>query len=204
MERSPPLPDRPASPAIVAVSAGALWLKKRHAHPSNYGRRVRPRTQFITLHCTDGHEGPQKDGDVAAMFAGILAKPRSCTYVVDTDSVTECVPPNLTAWHCGHTGNARSEGIELCGRANQTREQWFDALSLPMLNIAARLVAERCKVHSIPIRFVDSELLREGLRGITTHAEVSRAWGESRHTDPGPNFPMQEFIAAALAANAPS
>jgi hypothetical protein len=172
------------------------------AHAANYKRQVRPITQAIVIHATDGHEGPRKAEDVAAMFA---RKPepkreRSCTFVVDTDSIVQCVPPDLRAYHCGSTGNVRCEGVELCGFARQTREEWLDALSLPMLCLAARLVAERCRARDLPVEFVDRVGLRAGRRGITTHLEVSHAWQESRHTDPGPHFPLAEFIAAVKAA----
>jgi N-acetyl-anhydromuramyl-L-alanine amidase AmpD len=193
-------PARPSPPAIVAVPAGSVLVKLRTAHPSNYSRRLRPRTQAIALHATDGHEGTRKDDDVAAMFAGPLAKPRSCTWVVDADSITRCVPPVMTAWHCGHTGNARCEGVELCGLAKQSRAEWFDEMSLRTLCIAARLVAMRCTEYEIDPVFVNAEQLRNGYRGITTHAEISLAWHESDHDDPGPHFPMDEFIAAVRAA----
>lgn len=157
-------------------------------------------TQGVVLHATDGHEGPHKAEDVAAMFAGLLAKPRSCTFVADTDSVVQCVPPQLTAYHCGHTGNARFEGVELCGFAKQTRAEWLDALSLPMLNRAARLVASRCAALSIEPVFIDRAMIRAGHRGITTHAEIGYAFGESKHTDPGPHFPLRDFLDAVRAA----
>lgn len=161
------------------------------------------RTQLIVVHATDGHEGTRKDDDVAAMFGSILVRPRSAHFVVDADSVTQCVPPTMTAWHCGTTGNARGEGIELCGRAKQSRAEWFDELSLRTLNIAARLIATRCVATGVPAVFVDSELIKDGYRGITTHAEVTKAWGESKHTDPGPHFPMHELVRAVVQALAP-
>lgn len=196
--QTPSSPHSPAPPVIVA--APKLFIKRRDAHPSNYSRqKVRTRTQAIVLHATDGHEGLSKAEDVSAMFARPLSEPRSCTFVVDTDSVVQCVPVQLVAWHCGHTGNATTEGVELCGLAKQSREDWLDELSLPMLCLAARLVAERCAMYGIPPVFVDAFGLRNRYRGITTHAEVSKAWNESNHTDPGKYFPLAEFIAAVAA-----
>jgi N-acetylmuramoyl-L-alanine amidase len=190
-----------ATPAtIVAVPASSYFARRIDAHPTNYRKRTRELTQAIVLHATDGHEGPDKAEDVARMFAGVLAKPRSCHFVADSDSLVQCVPAMLTAWHCGHTGNMRCEGLELCGFARQTPAEWLDALSLPMLNLAARHVAERCRALSIAPVFVDRAGLRQGLRGITTHAEVSLAWQESTHTDPGRGFPLRAFIDAVRAA----
>lgn len=153
--------------------------------------------EFVVIHCTDGHRGIHKDDDVAAMFARAdLRKRRSCHYVVDSDSVTQCVSDLDVAWHCGRNGNARSIGIELCGRARQTRAQWLDELGLPMLGLAAQLTAELCARHGLPPKLVDAAELRAGLRGITTHAEVTDAWRQTRHTDPGPGFPLSDFVDA--------
>lgn len=196
---SPP-PKLPAEIPPLIVAASGIQVRRKPAHARNYGHIERvPR--FIVVHCTDGHEGPTKDGDVAAMFAdpNLLTR-RSAHYVVDTDSVTQCVDDKLEAWHCGRTGNHRGIGIELCGRADQSYGQWHDSLSLPMLSIAARLIAELCKRYSIPAVYLTSPDLRADRAGITTHASVSLAWGESSHTDPGPGFPMVKLVNAVRTA----
>jgi N-acetyl-anhydromuramyl-L-alanine amidase AmpD len=201
MTREQQPPPRPAPlptplPRIAASSA-PLVVKFRPASHKNYSQSARPAPRLIVLHCTDGCEGACKDDDVAAMFADDNLQPRrSAHYVVDSDSVTRCVPDTFAAWHCGRTGNARSIGIELCGRAAQSRAEWLDALSLPMLCRCARLLAVLTERHKIPVRFVSSAGLIAGDSGITTHACVSAAWGESTHTDPGPGFPLSELLAA--------
>jgi len=195
--RPPQLPE--VIPPLI-VAAPSVQIKRKPASPKNHGHLERV-PKLIIVHCTDGHEGPTKDGDVAAMFADPDLKPRrSAHYVIDTDSVTQCVPDNLEAWHCGRTGNQRGIGIELCGRANQSYDQWHDALSLPMLSIAARLIAELCTRHNIPAVHLASPDLMANRGGITTHASVSIAWGESSHTDPGPGFPMVKLVAAVRTA----
>lgn len=182
------------------MPTGKIFIRQVAAYAANYSKRTRTATQCIVIHATDGHEGPSKAEDVGAMIAGPLAKPRSPHAAVDSNSVVQCVPWQLTAYHCGHTGNSLTEGIEICGFAKQTRAEWLDALSLPTLAIAARLVAMRCAANSIGPVFVDRTLIRSGHRGITTHAEISHAWGESNHTDPGPAFPLAEFMEAVRAA----
>lgn len=192
-----PLPTE-IPPLIVA--APAITIHRKPAHPRNYAHIERvPR--LIVVHCTDGHEGPAKDGDVAAMFQDPELKPRrSAHYIVDTDSVTQCVDDRLEAWHCGRTGNHRGIGVELCGRSDQSYDQWHDSNSLPMLSIAARLIAELCRRHTIPAAYLTSPDLRADRTGITTHASVSLAFGESSHTDPGPAFPMVKLINAVRSA----
>ena len=196
MKQPPPPPDEP----VIVAASGPLIIKHRPASAANYAR-TRQSPRRIVLHCTDGHEGVRKDDDVAALFAKPDLHPRrSAHYVVDTDSVTMCVPEAFVAWHCGRSGNSESIGIELCGRAAQTRAEWLDAMSLPMLNLAARLVAEICVRRAIPCRVVNAQGLVAGASGITTHEYVRDAWHETRHYDPGPHFPLAAFVRAAAAA----
>jgi len=195
-----PPPEHTGEPAIIAAPA-PLRIKSRPAHPDNYSRATREPT-LIVIHCTDGCEGLRKDDDEAAAIAvpGPLGRRVSFHYAVDADSCTRCVPDMLTAWHAGHTGNARGIGIELCGRANQTRAQWLDELSLPTLCIAARLVADLCREYHIPPVLVDVPGLVLGHRGITTHSMCGAAWHESDHYDPGPHFPLGDFVQAVVRA----
>jgi len=188
----------PGEPRIVAVAE--YKLRHQPASLRNYSRLVR-RPTHIVLHCTDGCEGTTKDTDVATMFQDPhLAKKRSCGYVVDTDSATCCVADHHIAYHCGVQGNMRGIGIELCGRAAQTRAEWLDALSLPMLCIAARLVADKCLEWNIEPRICTASGLVSGERGITTHAWVSEAWKETNHYDPGLHFPLVSFVRAVAEA----
>lgn len=194
----PPLPPRIPDDGIVA-SPHPLMIKRRPAHPTNYSPHPRLSPRFIVLHATDGHEGFAKDDDCAAMFAAPFVppqKPRSSHYVVDTDSVTRCVPDLMTAWHAGHTGNLYGIGIELCGRASQTRAEWLDELSLPMLRVAARLVSDLCREYQIPPQVANDRDLVAAKGGITTHSFVSMAWCESTHHDPGVGFPLGSFVMA--------
>lgn len=192
----------PPEPVLRAAPA-PLTIRERPAHPRNYSRVRRLPTQIrlIVLHCTDGHEGVTKDDDVAAMFAqGDLEPRRSCHYVVDANSVTRCVPDLLTAWHAKPKGNRVGIGIEVCGRAKQSRAEWLDALSLPTLQLAARLTADLCRMYKLPAQVVNPQGLRLERSGITTHAFISQAWKESNHTDPGVGFPLGKFVDAVAAA----
>jgi N-acetyl-anhydromuramyl-L-alanine amidase AmpD len=198
---------KPASvpPAIVA-SPKPLALTQVPAHRQNYSRTVRTPT-LIVLHCTDGCEGGgATDTNVAAMFARPFPpgqKKRSAHYVVDADSCTACVPDLCMAWHCGHHGNAVGLGIELCGKASQTRREWLDGPSLATLNTAARLCADLCDLYQIPPALTNTRDLLAGKGGITTHSFVSEAWHESDHWDPGPGFPLGAFVVAVRAAVLP-
>lgn len=193
--------QQPQPPTIIAVPAlppiklvEARWFR---------GGPRRKRPIWIVLHATDGWEGLRKAEDGAHELANIPvgAKKRSVTWIVDTNSIVQCVPVGCEAFHAGRNANMFGEGIELCGRASQTREQWFDAMSLPMLQLAARLVRVRADALGIPLRYLKGPELRANIPGITTHMEITRAFpADTAHTDPGAGFPLDEFLAAVQAA----
>lgn len=208
-ERQQPPPVPPDAVRIVPV-AKPLVPRIRIAHARNFSAAVRPYSRNVVLHTVECRPSTHADDDVAAMFADANLKTpegqkivrRSAHYVVDADSATCCVPEALTAWHCGKHGNAIGIGVEIAARAAQTRAEWLSGDSLRTLCVAARLVADICKRNRIPVQNVTSAGLRAGTPGITTHYAVGGAWGETSHTDPGPSFPLGDFIAAVVLAMA--
>lgn len=195
----PIVPQQLPKPLIVATRPlPFIDNTRRAAHFSMLSRHI---TQGVAIHATCGAETKHSAEDCQRMFADAHLKPaRSAHYVVDADSICLCVPEPQIAWHCGHRGNQSFIGVELCGLASQTRGQWLDALSLPMLQHAAALVADVCKRNAVPLVTLQATDIRAGLKGITTHNEIRKAWSETDHTDPGAHFPMDEFLAAVKAA----
>ena len=194
-------PQNPTEKPLIVAVPGPLIIKQLPAALSNYSRVVRTPLNLV-LHATDGHEGVTQDTDGATEISKPLPKghEKSFHYIVDGDSVTQCVEDQYVAWHASRRGNAVGIGIEMCGRATQTREQWLDPISLATIQITARLCADLCAKHSIPAVLVEADGLLQEKKGITTHNFVSKAFKQSDHYDPGPNFPLDEFIAAVKAA----
>lgn len=90
---------------------------------------------------------------------------------IDWDSITETVPLNERAWHCGSTANSKFIGIELCepkghdiNKFNEVwkRATWYFAYIF---------------VNTLKIKKVTKD-------NLMSHAEVSAKWGETTHTDP--------------------
>lgn len=163
-----------------------------------YRPERRSDVRWIVLHATHGAEGL---GRAAATCRTLRERRVSAHYVLDTQAVIQCVPEDAEAWHAGRNANMRGIGIELCGSASQTREQWLDAQSLPMLENAARLIADICRRHTLPAALLTAPDLLAGRYGITTHAHVTAAFpSDTTHWDPGLGFPLREVIAAALHA----
>lgn len=158
------------------------------------------RLDVIVIHDMEWTETDQTAEACAAYFAKPTTK-ASAHYLVDRNSIVQCVPLADVAW-AAPGNNHNGIQIEFAGYARQTAQEWADAYSTGMLDLGAGLVAALCKRHGIPIKFLDAAALKRGERGITTHAEVSKAWKKSNHTDPGANFPMQRFLADVLAETA--
>ena len=155
------------------------------------GRRI----DWIVLH---DMEAPEKGGTAescAAYFAsGSGGRKASAHYACDSDSVVQCVRDQDVAY--GAPGaNARGLHIEHAGYASQGRDGWADAYSTAMLrDQSAVLCAALCARYGIPARFVDAAGLKRGDKGITTHAECSKAFKPGGHTDPGPDFPLPTYL----------
>lgn len=62
-----------------------------------------------------------------------------------------------------------------------------------MLDRAARLTAELCLAYDVPVVYRNAAALRAGRHGITTHRQVSLAWAETSHWDPGA-WPRRAFM----------
>ena len=98
-----------------------------------------------------------------------------------------------TAW-AAPGGNADGLHYEFFGRAGQTAAQWADGPSQAALRVAAPQFADWSLRHKIPLRWLTRGQLKAGLKGLTTHADISVVYRRSSHTDPGVHFPKAEFL----------
>jgi ketosteroid isomerase-like protein len=141
-------------------------------------------------------EMPEK-GDTAescAQFFHRGGSEASAHYCIDNDSVVNCVHDMDIAW-AAPGANRNGLHFEHAGYARQTAEDWSDAYSQQMMSVSAALVADKCKEFNVPMAFVSGNELRKGYRGITTHYQITLAFATvGGHTDPGPNFPMAQYI----------
>lgn len=106
-------------------------------------------------------------------------------------------PLNKTGWH-----------VCMPGVAAQTRDQWLDDLSRNHIRGVARFIVDKSTgIDNLPMVRIDFHGLLAGDRGYCGHADVSQAWHQTDHTDPGPSFPwdvLADDIAALVhAAPAP-
>jgi hypothetical protein len=159
----------------------------------------RSQTQCVVIHATDNTASDEAE----ASYAETRPDHTSAHFYSDEDSVIQALDTSHVAYGCYPIGNSRSVQFEISGRSNE--------LTDASLRRAAPVVARVCQEYGIPIRKVTPTELAGGAKGICGHLDVTRAWGEGDHTDPGAYFPWSTFIAyvqhaanpAAAAANMP-
>lgn len=167
----------------------SLYLEAKNYTKVDRSKQIR----HIVIHSAEIKETLTAAEALAKWCAGPNAAKSSWHFAVDADSITQSVKEEFIAWHAPGA-NKTGIGIELAGYARQTEEEWRDEFSWQTLQRAARLVSYLCRRWNIPQQFVDAAGLRYGVGGITTHAEVSKAFKKSTHTDPGKGFPMEDFL----------
>ena len=188
---------RGASGSILASCGGTFpepgrgvaypFVESPNKTPTS-GREI----DVVVVHTMEIAERP----DAAAICVRWFATPASqvsAHFCVDAARVIQCVREKDVAWHA-RGGNAASVGVELAGFARQTAKEWDDSYSTAVLNRASAVVADVCGRRRIPVRWLSPDDLVAGRRGITGHAEVSKAYRKSDHWDPGPGFPVQSFL----------
>lgn len=167
---------------------GIPFVAARWFTPTN-GRAI----DLVVIHDMEAPELATTAEAVSRYFA-TTTKRVSAHYNVDSDSAVQCVDEADVAYHAPGA-NHDGIGIEHAGYARQSAAEWADPYSRAMLReVSAPLVADICRRRNLPPVFVGVAGLRAGARGVTTHAAVSLAFGRTSHTDPGPNFPMGEYL----------
>ncbi|WP_428639703.1 N-acetylmuramoyl-L-alanine amidase [Schaalia sp.] len=160
------------------------------------GRLGRPR--LVVLHST---ETPTNTARAVAKNFQDPAARASAHWVVGTDGVFTCVGESDTAWAAP---GANHDGIQIEQAGYAYRTDWTSADGAQVVAQTARLVAQICTRWGIPVRHLTDAELANGHPGIVTHAQISRVYRQSDHTDPGPTYPMATLLAQASGAPATS
>lgn len=150
------------------------------------GRRNLSQIRNVVIHCTEGPTALS-----AALWFENPASSGSANLVVDDNHCFRTLDDGMIPWAAPPLNTAGLH-IELAGFASWTRSEW--KLHDRTLRRAAYKTALRCKAYGIPVKFVTAKGLWLRKKGITTHAEVTKAFRKSDHTDPGKNFPMDLFL----------
>ena len=161
----------------------------------NFTRGRARNVRVVVIHTVEAPERGTIAEDVARNWFATPAARSSAHYIVDSDSIVRCVDEANTAW-AAPGANADGIQIEHAGYAAQNPGQWGDDYSRAMLELSARLTADLCRRYAIPAVHLTPSQLAAGARGIIGHIDATNAYGpRGGHTDPGPSFPWDAYIA---------
>jgi N-acetylmuramoyl-L-alanine amidase len=169
------------------------------ARYSSFARGDNANPTRVVIHATSPNVGYPRASAAGlalgtARYFASAAAGGSAHYIVDVAGEQHCVPDDTIAYHA--PPNGRSIGIEICAESFYSRTQWLSPQVWPAVVRAASRTAELCARFRIPAVRVGPAQLRAGARGVTGHIDISNAFGQTSHTDPGPSFPWNEFMAA--------
>lgn len=152
------------------------------------GRRDPAKCQLAVVHT---YECPRGD-DLVNRAAYQEGAGSSYTVLIGTARTLRANDDNYIPWAAMPTGNRVGLHVSFLAYAADPRALWLH--HMVQLNKGADVVADWCRRYGIPPVKLTASQVRAGQRGICGHAEVSGAWRETDHTDPGPNFPWDVFI----------
>lgn len=165
-------------------------------HPDRIGSPKTLPNRLLVIHTSEGSEGAssaenlcvflQQPGDRISDSGRRYGS--SYHYLIDTDRVLPAVTDNLWAFHAAGANNF-SIGICIPGTAYQSRAQWLDATSRAYIHRCAEVMLDESVRHGIPLTRLSVAQVQAGQWGYCGHYDISRAYHQSDHTDPGTNFP---------------
>lgn len=175
------------------------------AHSS--GNANKPINRLV-IHCTAGSDAKGSTG-TAAYFRDPDAK-GSAHYITDANLTLQSAFDSVVCWHA--PPNPHSLGIEMCcSLANDGLGHWALTNHVAMMRRTAKLTAQLALAYNVPVVKLSVAEVAAGKRGICGHWDVSRAFGQSSHTDPEKYFPwgtfmtmVREEVAAIVAGGNPA
>lgn len=137
------------------------------------------------------HDEEAADARSAAAWFQNPASGGSAHLCVDDKTCYRTLPNDAVAW--GAPGaNEHGFHIEQAGFARWSTVIW--RRHYKTLQRAAFKTAVHLHLFKLPPVFLTAADLKAGRKGVTTHAECTKAFGGD-HTDPGPGWPRPLFMA---------
>jgi hypothetical protein len=173
--------------------------------PRNHGGSNNKPIHRVVIHSTVSPCEPGGAEQIARYFM-TTDRDASAQYVTDPTTTIQAAYDSIVCYAA--PPNEHSLHLEMCDipgpvpgdkpgtarwKALRASWRWTKPNQRAMLERTARLTARLCLAYGVPIQFVGAKALRSGAHGITTHANVSAAWHESTHWDPG-WWPRRRFM----------
>lgn len=146
---------------------------------------------YVVIHNTSNDASAPDEAD----YAKVRTDGTGSHYYADKVQVLQSTDTDRCVGHVGSDeGNERGLSYEITGFNSWTREQWLANVAWDDL---AAVIARDCLHFDIPARLLTIAQMQSftpSVKGFVTHDMCRRAWGETTHTDPGPNFPMDHLL----------
>lgn len=159
------------------------------------------RPTFGVLHDA---ETPLANGYAAAIASYFTRNTNSTSahFMAGPDALFQLLDTSRIAWGCGN-GNRRAVQVEQTGYATaMPAADWTDPAGMQQMNRVAALLRDIHAAHGIGLHWMSDDELRAAWHGETvggwaTHDQCGRVLGGTTHTDPMPNYPLDQLMALA-------
>jgi hypothetical protein len=165
----------------------------REVHPDRWNPTTTIRKRGVVIHDSESSDSS------AQALCDLMARPGdrpngSGGFYGASYHVITTNDPKDVMWH-----------ICMPGRVTQGRDGWLDAASRDGIRAVANFIVQQSQIDGFPLERCSVSDLLAGDGGYCGHVDVSNAWHDSDHTDPGPTFPWDVLAAdiAALTQNDP-
>jgi hypothetical protein len=166
------------------------WIPATH-YRSNRSRMKWGRVIFLGTHTAEGGSTARALG---LYFQKTTRDVSSHCGIGQAGDYAEYVRYSHTAFTMPPV-NDDTDNCELMGFAAWSRTTWLS--HKPMLDKFSHWLAWRSEVRKIPLHVLSASEAKAGQPGILMHRTATLAWGQSDHTDPGPNFPWDYVLPRA-------
>ena len=182
---------------MAIVTLGKPNFNEYWVHSPSCQPRGGTRVDLFLLHT---QEGPG-NADSLARFLANPTNQVSYHYTVSEDyndhGVTVCdvVDTDYASWS---VLSANDRAINLCfagSSVNWTRDQWM--AQSRAIDVAAYIAVQDCKKYGIRVKAITPPY-NSAPPGISDHRYVTDYLGDGSHTDVGPQFPWDVFIASLV------
>lgn len=143
----------------------------------------RSQTLGLAVHTSES----DTTADDLAIFCQDTSNEASYNLIIDKAGRTaRSNDDEFAPWAAMPTGNDRLFHVCLTGYAEFTADEWMARPD--QLDKLAEVLAVYGNFYRFDIEKISAADLRAGRKGVCGHDDISKAWGETDHWDPGPNF----------------
>lgn len=173
-------PEFPASPLRWDPLPGGHFSPGRPSGPPLWG----------VVHATDNTASNESED----AYAHTRVDASAHAYVDNDDPGIQTVLTTDRAWSAFQVGNELGVHVELTGKGSWSREQWLGQARESIRAAAAFLGDCASKYGWDLVKLTTEQVATRRLTGFCGHVEITDAFGQGDHRDPGPGFPWDVLL----------